>query len=143
MLRTFSKAYGLAGLRVGFMVAHEPVATAVRKTMLTFTVNALAQAAALASLEAEAELLDRVETVVDERERVSLELPGRAGRSRTTEANFVWLRLDEDTVDFAAACDRAGISCPAVRRRRRPDLHRRPGGQRRVPRGHAAFPRRH
>ena len=54
VLRTFSKAYGLAGLRVGFLVGHAPVAAAVRKTMLPFTVNAVAQAAAIASLAAEA-----------------------------------------------------------------------------------------
>ena len=53
VLRTFSKAYGLAGLRVGFLIAHEPVAQAVRKTMLPFAVNSLAQAAAVASLSAE------------------------------------------------------------------------------------------
>jgi histidinol-phosphate aminotransferase len=110
VLRTFSKAYGLAGLRVGFLVGHEPVAAAVRKTMLTFTVNSLAQAAAVASLAAEAELLDRVEAVVAERERVCRELAGQGWTVPPTEANFVWLRLNEDTGDFADACDRAGIS---------------------------------
>jgi histidinol-phosphate aminotransferase len=110
VLRTFSKAYGLAGLRVGFLVAHEPVAAAARKTMLTFTVNALAQAAAIASLEAEAELLERVEAVVKERERVREELLGQGWTVPPTEANFVWLRLGDDTGDFAAACDRAGVA---------------------------------
>ena len=110
VLRTFSKAYGLAGLRVGFLVGHEPVAAAVRKTMLTFTVNSLAQAAAVASLAAEAELLDRVEAVVAERERVCRELAGQGWTVPLTEANFVWLRLSEDTGDFADTCDRAGIS---------------------------------
>jgi histidinol-phosphate aminotransferase len=110
VLRTFSKAYGLAGLRVGFMVAHEPVAAAVRKTMLAFTVNALAQAAALASLQAEAELLDRVEAVVKERERVRHELLAQGWTVPPTEANFVWLRLGADTVDFAGACDREGVA---------------------------------
>jgi histidinol-phosphate aminotransferase len=110
VLRTFSKAYGLAGLRVGFLVGHEPVAAAVRKAMLTFTVNSLAQAAALASLAAEAELLDRVEVVVAERQRVYGELTGQGWTVPPTEANFVWLRLAEDTSDFADACDRAGIS---------------------------------
>src|SRR6202041_2658086 len=52
VLRTFSKAYGLAGLRVGFLVAHAPVAAAVRMTMLPFSVNSIAQAAAIASLAA-------------------------------------------------------------------------------------------
>jgi histidinol-phosphate aminotransferase len=110
VLRTFSKAYGLAGLRVGFMVAHEPVAAAVRKTMLTFTVNALAQAAAVASLEAEPELLERVETVVSERDRVRGELLRQGWTVPPTQANFVWLRLGADTDDFAGACDRAGVS---------------------------------
>jgi histidinol-phosphate aminotransferase len=110
VLRTFSKAYGLAGLRVGFMVAHEPVAAAVRKTMLTFGVNALAQAAAIASLEAEPELLERVEAVVSERGRVRGELLDQGWSVPPTEANFVWLRLGADTEDFADACDRAGVS---------------------------------
>src|SRR5690606_6460242 len=71
VLRTFSKAYGLAGLRVGFLVAHPVVAEAIRKTMLPFSVNSLAQAAAVASLRAEDELLERVESTVKERERVA------------------------------------------------------------------------
>ncbi len=110
VLRTFSKAYGLAGLRVGFLIGHEPVAAAVRKTMLTFTVNALAQAAAVASLEAEPELLERVEAVVGERDRVRGELLAQGWTVPPTEANFVWLRLGADTGEFADACDRAGVS---------------------------------
>jgi histidinol-phosphate aminotransferase len=110
VLRTFSKAYGLAGLRVGFLVGHEVVAAAVRKTMLTFSVNALAQAAAVASLEAEPELLERVQTVVKERDRVRDELLGLGWTVPPTEANFVWLRLGSDTAEFAAACDREGVS---------------------------------
>jgi histidinol-phosphate aminotransferase len=110
VLRTFSKAYGLAGLRVGFLIGHEPVAAAVRKTMLTFSVNSVAQAAAIASLEAESELLDRVDSVVKERDRVREALLADGWTVPPTEANFVWLRLGEDTMDFARACDRAGIS---------------------------------
>jgi histidinol-phosphate aminotransferase len=110
VLRTFSKAYGLAGLRVGFLIGHEPVAAAIRKTMLTFTVNALAQAAAIASLAAEPELLERVDSVVSERERVRGGLLAQGWTVPPTEANFVWLRLGDDTDDFAGACDRAGVS---------------------------------
>jgi histidinol-phosphate aminotransferase len=110
VLRTFSKAYGLAGLRVGFMVAPEQVAEAARKTMLPFTVNAIAQAAAIASLAAEDELLDRVDAVVKERDRVRGELLGQGWTVPPTEANFVWLPLGDDTADFAAACERQGIS---------------------------------
>ncbi|HVB46014.1 MAG TPA: histidinol-phosphate transaminase [Streptosporangiaceae bacterium] len=110
MLRTFSKAYGLAGLRVGFLIGHEPVAAAARKTMLTFSVNAVAQAAAIASLAAEAELLDRVDLVVAERDRVRAELLGMGWAVPKTDANFVWLRLGAETTDFAEACDKAGLS---------------------------------
>ncbi len=110
VLRTFSKAYGLAGLRVGFLIGHQPVAEAIRKTMLPFTVNSLAQAAAVASLVAESELLERVELVVKERDRVRSELLGQGWSVPPTEANFVWLPLGERSAGFAEACDQAGVS---------------------------------
>lgn len=93
VLRTFSKAYGLAGLRVGYLIADEPVAAAVRKTTVPFAVNHLAQAAAIASLAAEDELLERVDTVVKERTRVREALIAQGWTVPVTEANFVWLRL--------------------------------------------------
>ena len=110
VLRTFSKAYGLAGLRAGFLIGHEPVAEAVRKTMLPFTVNSMAQAAAIASLDAEDELLERVETVVKERDRVSEALRADGWTVPVSEANFVWLRLAGRTTAFAETCEAAGIS---------------------------------
>ena len=110
VLRTFSKAYGLAGLRIGFLIGHEPVAEAIRKTMLPFTVNAIAQAAAVASLNAEDELLERVETTVKERDRVREALRADGWTVPATEANFVWLRLGDQTTAFAQSCDAAAIS---------------------------------
>jgi histidinol-phosphate aminotransferase len=110
VLRTFSKAYGLAGLRVGYLVGPEPVAQAVRKTMLPFAVNSLAQAAAIASLAAEAELLERVELVVKERDRVRRELLGQGWTVPTTEANFLWLPLGEGSAEFTEHCDAAGVA---------------------------------
>jgi len=110
VLRTFSKAHGLAGLRVGYLIGPEPVAAAARTTMLPFTVNALAQTAAIASLAAEAELHERVDLAVKERARVRDELLAQGWTVPPTEANFVWLRLGPDTQDFAAACAEAGIS---------------------------------
>ncbi|MFI9119214.1 histidinol-phosphate transaminase [Streptomyces bikiniensis] len=109
VLRTFSKAYGLAGLRVGFAVAHEPVAAALRKTAVPFGVSQLAQDAAVASLRAEDELLGRVGSLVAERERVRAALVGQGWTVPDTQANFVWLRLGERTVDFATACERHGV----------------------------------
>ncbi|MEV0090562.1 histidinol-phosphate transaminase [Streptomyces sp. NPDC050738] len=109
VLRTFSKAYGLAGLRVGFAVAHEPVAAALRKTAVPFGVSQLAQDAAVASLRAEDELMGRVGSLVSERTRVAETLSGQGWTVPQTEANFVWLRLGERTGDFAAACEKAGV----------------------------------
>ncbi|MFL1901738.1 histidinol-phosphate transaminase [Streptomyces tauricus] len=109
VLRTFSKAYGLAGLRVGFAIAHEPVAAALRKTAVPFGVSQLAQDAAVASLRAEDELLGRVGSLVSERARVVETLRGQGWTVPDTQANFVWLRLGERTVDFAAVCERAGV----------------------------------
>lgn len=80
VLRTFSKAYGLAGLRVGFAIAHEPVAAALRKTAVPFGVSQLAQDAAVASLRAEDELLGRVGSLVGERARVVAALQEQGGR---------------------------------------------------------------
>ncbi|AVZ74055.1 histidinol-phosphate transaminase [Streptomyces lunaelactis] len=109
VLRTFSKAYGLAGLRVGFAVAHEPVAAALRKTAVPFGVSQLAQDAAVASLQAEDELMGRVGSLVSERGRVYEGLVKQGWTVPETQANFVWLRLGERTVDFAAVCEKAGV----------------------------------
>ncbi|WP_299529478.1 histidinol-phosphate transaminase [uncultured Streptomyces sp.] len=109
VLRTFSKAYGLAGLRVGFAVAHEPVAAALRKTAVPFGVSQLAQDAAVASLRAEDELLGRVGTLVGERERVREGLLGQGWTVPESQANFVWLRLGDRTAEFAAFCERSGV----------------------------------
>jgi len=111
VLRTFSKAYGLAGLRVGFAVAHDPVAEALRKTAVPFGVSGLAQAAAAASLLAEDELLERVEGLVKERSRVHDALRAQGwSQLPASEANFVWLRLGSRTMEFAAACADAGVA---------------------------------
>ncbi|MGH3309785.1 MAG: histidinol-phosphate transaminase [Streptomyces sp.] len=109
VLRTFSKAYGLAGLRVGFAVAHEPVAAALRKTALPFGVSQVAQDAAVASLRSEDALRERVEALVAERARVSRELIAQGWTVPESQANFVWLRLGGRTLDFTAACERAGV----------------------------------
>jgi histidinol-phosphate aminotransferase len=110
VLRTFSKAYGLAGLRIGYLLAHPIVAGAIRKTFLPFSVNSVAQAAGIASLEATDELLERVERTVKERDRVRGTLLADGWTVPPTEANFVWLRLGERTMEFSAACDAHGVS---------------------------------
>lgn len=111
VLRTFSKAYGLAGLRVGYAVAHPQVADAIRMTSVPFAVSSIAQAAALASLRpvAEYELLERVDTTVGERTRVITALRGAGWHIPHSEANFVWLATGQQTDSSAAACAEAGV----------------------------------
>ena len=110
VLRTFSKAYGLAGLRVGYAVAHTAFAEAMRKTAVPFGVSGLAQEAAIASLQVEDELLERVEALVAERARVVRALREQGWDVPETQANFVWLALQDRTTQFAAACEAVGLS---------------------------------
>ena len=110
VLRTFSKAYGLAGLRVGYCIAHEEVATALRKAATPFGVSDLAERAAIASLAAYDELEVRVKALVSERERVLAALRDQGWPVPDTQANFVWLPLGEDALDFAAACQEKGLT---------------------------------
>ena len=104
VLRTFSKAYRLAGLRVGYCVAPEPVVTALRKVSVPFSVNSLAQAAALASLDVADEVLAHCREVAAERDRVRAELLAMGYAVPPTQTNFVWLPLGEQTATFNDHC---------------------------------------
>lgn len=110
LLRTFSKAHGLAGLRVGYAIAHEPVASALRKTAVPFGVNSLAQVAALASLGARQEVKDRVAALVSERTRVTSTLGAQGWPIPDSQANFIWLPLGQDSSAFSAAAQHAGLA---------------------------------
>jgi histidinol-phosphate aminotransferase len=112
VLRTFSKAYGLAGLRVGYAVAADPALIgALAQTQVPFAVSTVAQQAALASLEPEAEkqLLARVAETVGERTRVRAELLRFGYDVPASEANFVWLPLGAATTAWAAGCEERKI----------------------------------
>jgi histidinol-phosphate aminotransferase len=109
VLRTFSKAYGLAGLRVGYAVAHPPVAAALRKTATPFGVNSIAQVAAIASLDAFDELRERVDSIVAERDRVVQALADQGWKLPQSDANFVWFPLGADSTAFSQACEEAGL----------------------------------
>ena len=85
-LRTFSKAYGLAGVRVGYAFGNPAIIAALNKVAIPFGVSAVAQAGATASLAGAAQLLERTNETVSERDRVA-----RAIGAIPSEANFVWL----------------------------------------------------
>jgi histidinol-phosphate aminotransferase len=109
LFRTFSKAYGLAGFRVGYAVAQEPIAAALRAVSLPFGVSGVAQAAAIASLDAEAALLERVDALVTERTRVAEGLRAIGWSLPEAQGNFFWFALGDRTAEFAAAADELGI----------------------------------
>ena len=104
LLRTFSKAYGLAGLRVGYFIGPENVAEAVRKTAVPFGVSNIAQSAAVACLEHEEELLENVEAIVQRRNWFERELRTLGMDFVQSQANFVWLPLGPDTQEFTSLC---------------------------------------
>lgn len=112
VLRTFSKAYGLAALRIGYLIARPEVVAAADAVALPFAVNAVAQAAAVASLEetAQAELRDRVRTVRSERARVVRAVRGEIGLGvPESEANFLWLPAGAGTGALANALEKRGV----------------------------------
>lgn len=109
VLRTMSKAWGLAGLRVGFLIAHPEVAAAVRKVATPFSTSTTAQAAALAALAQADEVRRRCDLVIEERERVTAALRKLVPGIPDSQANFIWLPLGERTVEFARACEARGV----------------------------------
>lgn len=113
--RTFSKAYGLAGARLGYLVGHPELVEAVNKVAIPFGANALAQVAALACTEPEVanELTSRVEATIEQRRRVENYLAERlADRPELTmrsETNFLWLEVGADAEKLFDALKNAGV----------------------------------
>lgn len=109
VLRTFSKAYGLAALRVGYAIASVDVIGALRKVRVPFTTNGLAQVAARASIGAHDEMSARVAEVVEQRTRVTDGIAALGLDVVESEANFVWLPLGEHAAVLGEYCERAGV----------------------------------
>jgi len=110
LLRTFSKAYGLAGFRVGYCLAEPRLAAATRAVALPFGVSVTAQAAVLASLDARTELLERVNRLVGERDLVLAGLRARGIAVPDAQGNFFWLPALDRTEAWAAEFGAAGLS---------------------------------
>jgi histidinol-phosphate aminotransferase len=101
ILRTFSKVYGLCGLRVGYSLGDERFRNAVDQVRQPFSVNALAQIAATEALGHVDELERRVEQTVIERVYLESELAERGLETTDSQANFSWVALgdrDEDEI---------------------------------------------
>jgi histidinol-phosphate aminotransferase len=109
VLRTMSKAWGMAGLRLGFLIAQPDVAGAVRKVLTPFSTSMVAQVAALAALDQEDEVRRRCAIIIGERDRVTEAVRKLGVDVPESQSNFVWLPLTDRSVAFAAACEERGV----------------------------------
>lgn len=109
VLHTFSKAYGLAGLRIGYAIAPREVAENQRKVAVPFGVTDLAQTAARASLDAEDELALRIDEVVEQRERLHELLVGAGWPAVASQANFVWVPAGDRAEEIEALLRDGGV----------------------------------
>jgi histidinol-phosphate aminotransferase len=109
VLRTMSKAWGMAGLRLGFLIAQPDVAGAVRKVLTPFSTSTVAQAAALAALDQENEVRRRCAIIIGERDRVTEAVRALGVDVPESQSNFVWLPLADRSAAFAGACEERGV----------------------------------
>ncbi|MFC9786722.1 aminotransferase class I/II-fold pyridoxal phosphate-dependent enzyme [Rhodococcus sp. NPDC127528] len=108
VLRTFSKAYGLAALRIGFGFGAPELLERVHRMQLPFGVGGLAEPAVRASFEAQSELAERVRAINAERDRMRLELSAIGIETPCSHANFLYLAAPDRPV--AALLADAGVA---------------------------------
>jgi histidinol-phosphate aminotransferase len=110
VLRTFSKAYGLAGLRIGFAVAPRQITDALRKTAIPFGLSSLAIAAGITALDNEDLLMADLAQVAQERDRIRERLITLGYDVPVSEANCLWIPLGNASAEFTERCRSAGIA---------------------------------
>jgi histidinol-phosphate aminotransferase len=109
ILRTFSKAYGLAGARVGYAISHPEVAAVLNRLRPAFNVNSLAQAGALAALADQAHMRTAVRQTMSELTRVETELRRLGLWTAPSAGNFLLLRLDAPAAPVYERLLRCGL----------------------------------
>lgn len=114
ILRTFSKAYGLAGLRIGYAIGPDYILDAARVTAIPLSVIDYAQRAAIASLDHEPELLERVRRIAALRDRVWDSLIEQGWDVPRPSGNFVWLPTGAATTRASEILERNGIIARAL-----------------------------
>ena len=112
VLRTFSKTYGLAGLRLGYAVAHEEVIQLLNKVRQPFNANAMAQRAAMAALEDRAHVERTRQLVADESAYLTRELELLGLSVVPSQANFLLVRVGPGRQVFEALQSKAVIVRP-------------------------------
>lgn len=109
VLRTFSKAYGLAGLRVGYLAANAELAAALNKAKAPFNVGVLPEAVAIAALDGQDWVDAGVKAVRTERDRMASKLSGLGLKVHPSEANFLLTEPPAGASETADALRKAGI----------------------------------
>jgi histidinol-phosphate aminotransferase len=110
LLRTFSKAFGLAGLRVGYAVCSSPrIAQVLSLAKTPFNVNAVAQAAAVAALGDQQWMRDATAMIRRERERVRAALQAMGLLVAPSEGNFLFFDVQRSSAETAAELLKAGV----------------------------------
>ncbi len=104
VLRTFSKAYGLAGLRCGYALTSAPMAAGLRAIATPFGVNGLAQVAAQAALRSQPQVRAQVEVLKGERTKLMAALAAQGWDVPETQSNFVWFEFGEASARFEELC---------------------------------------
>ncbi|MFP5311597.1 MAG: aminotransferase class I/II-fold pyridoxal phosphate-dependent enzyme, partial [Actinomycetes bacterium] len=113
VLRTFSKAHGLAGLRVGYSVSHPELTQYLRVAATPFAVSQIAEQAAIVSLKNYAQVVERVQKLVAERTRVTAGLRELGWSIPDAQGNFVWLGLGAESAAFAELAGTRALSVRA------------------------------
>jgi histidinol-phosphate aminotransferase len=113
VLRTFSKAHGLAGLRVGYSVSQPELTQYLRVAATPFAVSQIAEQAAVVSLQNFDQVVERVQSLVDERDRVTAGLRDLGWHVPDAQGNFVWLELGENSAEFAQLAGERALSVRA------------------------------
>jgi histidinol-phosphate aminotransferase len=120
LIKTFSKAYRLAGLRLGYMLADPSLRDGIERVRLPYHLSSLTQAAGELALDFSDQALAMVDAITEERDRISVELQAMGIKTFPTRANFVLFQVDDPDVIFTKLLGRGVLvrnysSNPALR----------------------------
>ncbi|MFQ6550540.1 pyridoxal phosphate-dependent aminotransferase [Aestuariibius sp. 2305UL40-4] len=109
VLRTFSKAYGLAGMRIGYGIANPSFGDRIQARALPFGFSMIAQTAMKASISNEAELEARIENLRAERQALQKDLRKLGRRVLESQTNFLWLPWSDGGADWVEPLESHGV----------------------------------
>ncbi|MCP4225809.1 MAG: aminotransferase class I/II-fold pyridoxal phosphate-dependent enzyme, partial [Actinomycetia bacterium] len=107
--RTFSKAYGLAGLRTGYVITDPETVVELDKVLLALSSNSIAQAASVAVLDALEENQPRIDLLLSERQRLVDALVESGWELPDAQANFVYIPMGDRTDEICLGLEKRGV----------------------------------